>query len=108
MFCDTAHNTYHCSCCIPQDFLLKLLKDLIDKQTWTDEGSVSERMLRSQLLLLACVRNYQPCVQRAERYFREWKSSNGNMRSVPTEHAVQPTNVKGVLYLILPVPHHRH
>ncbi|NP_001413510.1 endoplasmic reticulum aminopeptidase 1 isoform 2 precursor [Mus musculus] len=67
-----------------KDFLLKLLKDLIDKQTWTDEGSVSERMLRSQLLLLACVRNYQPCVQRAERYFREWKSSNGNM-SIPID-----------------------
>ncbi|XP_036063302.1 endoplasmic reticulum aminopeptidase 1 isoform X3 [Onychomys torridus] len=60
-------------------FLLRLLKDLIDKQTWTDEGSVSERMLRSQLLLLACVRKYQPCVQRAEGYFREWKASNGNM-----------------------------
>lgn len=67
-----------------KDFLLRLLKDLIDKQTWTDEGSVSERMLRSQLLLLACVRRYQPCVQRAERYFREWKSSHGNM-SLPID-----------------------
>ncbi|XP_028641822.1 endoplasmic reticulum aminopeptidase 1 [Grammomys surdaster] len=67
-----------------KDFLLRLLKDLIDKQTWTDEGSISERMLRSQLLLLACVRGYQPCVQRAERYFREWKSSNGNM-SLPID-----------------------
>ncbi|OWK12367.1 ERAP1 [Cervus elaphus hippelaphus] len=51
-------------------FLIRLLRDLIDKQTWTDEGSVSERMLRSQLLLLACVRKYQPCVQKAEGYFR--------------------------------------
>lgn len=65
-------------------FLLRLLKDLIDKQTWTDEGSVSERMLRSQLLLLACVRKYKPCVQRAEGYFREWKASNGNM-SLPID-----------------------
>ncbi|XP_040584863.1 endoplasmic reticulum aminopeptidase 1 isoform X2 [Mesocricetus auratus] len=61
-------------------FLLRLLKDLIDKQTWADEGSVSQRMLRSQLLLFACVRKYQPCVQRAEGYFREWKASNGTMR----------------------------
>uniref|UniRef100_A0ABK0L951 Aminopeptidase n=1 Tax=Rattus norvegicus TaxID=10116 RepID=A0ABK0L951_RAT len=67
-----------------KDFLLRLLKDLINKQTWTDEGSVSERMLRSQLLLLACVHRYQLCVQRAERYFREWKASNGNM-SLPID-----------------------
>ncbi|MEJ1275496.1 hypothetical protein NN561_006393 [Cricetulus griseus] len=65
-------------------FLLRLLKDLIDKQIWTDEGSVSQRMLRSQLLLLACVRKYQPCVQRAEGYFREWKASNGTM-SLPVD-----------------------
>ncbi|KAF6124143.1 endoplasmic reticulum aminopeptidase 1 [Phyllostomus discolor] len=61
-------------------FLIRLLRDLIDKQTWTDEGSVSERMLRSQLLLLACVRKYQPCVQKAEGYFRQWKEANGNLR----------------------------
>ncbi|XP_036266485.1 endoplasmic reticulum aminopeptidase 1 isoform X4 [Pipistrellus kuhlii] len=61
-------------------FLIRLLRGLIDKQTWTDEGSVSERMLRSQLLLLACVRKYQPCVQRAEGYFRAWKESDGDLR----------------------------
>lgn len=65
-------------------FLIGLLKGLIDKQTWTDEGSVSERMLRSQLLLLACVRKYQPCVQRAEGYFRAWKESDGDLR-LPTD-----------------------
>ncbi|XP_037009732.2 endoplasmic reticulum aminopeptidase 1 [Artibeus jamaicensis] len=61
-------------------FLIRLLRDLIDKQTWTDEGSVSERMLRSQLLLLACVRKYQPCVQKAEGYFGQWKEANGKLR----------------------------
>ena len=66
----------------PQAFLIRLLRDLIDKQTWTDEGSVSERMLRSQLLLLACVRKYQPCVQKAEGYFRQWQEADGNLRSV--------------------------
>lgn len=65
-------------------FLIRLLRGLIDKQTWTDEGSVSERMLRSQLLLLACVRKYQPCVHRAEDYFRKWKESNGNL-SLPVD-----------------------
>nr|XP_035961212.1 endoplasmic reticulum aminopeptidase 1 isoform X3 [Halichoerus grypus] len=65
-------------------FLLRLLRDLIDSQTWTDEGSVSQSMLRSQLLLLACVRKYQPCVQRAEAYFREWKEADGNL-SLPSD-----------------------
>ncbi|KAG3266325.1 endoplasmic reticulum aminopeptidase 1 [Ictidomys tridecemlineatus] len=65
-------------------FLIRLLRDLIDKQIWADEGSVSERMLRSQLLLLACVRKYQPCVQKAEGYFREWRESNGN-KSLPND-----------------------
>ncbi|XP_014652500.1 PREDICTED: endoplasmic reticulum aminopeptidase 1 isoform X1 [Ceratotherium simum simum] len=67
-----------------KSFLIRLLRDLIDKQTWTDEGSVSERMLRSRLLLLACVRKYQPCVRRAEGYFREWKEANGNL-SLPND-----------------------
>ncbi|XP_074061600.1 endoplasmic reticulum aminopeptidase 1-like [Macrotis lagotis] len=65
-------------------FLIRLLRDLIDKQTWTDDGSVSQRMLRSQLLLLACMRQYQPCVQKAEDYFKKWKESNGNF-SLPND-----------------------
>ncbi|CAI9170888.1 unnamed protein product [Rangifer tarandus platyrhynchus] len=65
-------------------FLVRLLRDLIDKQTWTDEGSVSERVLRSQLLLLACVRKYQPCVQKAEGYFRQWQEADGNL-SLPDD-----------------------
>ncbi|XP_036624075.1 endoplasmic reticulum aminopeptidase 1 [Trichosurus vulpecula] len=65
-------------------FLIRLLKDLIDKQTWTDDGSVSQRMLRSQLLMLACVHQYQPCVQKAEDLFKKWKESNGNF-SLPSD-----------------------
>ncbi|KAM9694255.1 endoplasmic reticulum aminopeptidase 1 [Trichechus inunguis] len=84
-------------------FLIRLLRDLIDKQTWTDEGSVSERMLRSRLLLFACVRKYQPCVQRAEGYFREWKESNGNL-SLPNDvtlavFAVGAQNTEGWEFL---------
>ncbi|XP_027694278.1 LOW QUALITY PROTEIN: endoplasmic reticulum aminopeptidase 1 [Vombatus ursinus] len=65
-------------------FLIRLLRDLIDKQTWTDDGSVSQRMLRSQLLMLACIRQYQPCVQKAEDYFKKWKESSGNF-SLPSD-----------------------
>ncbi|XP_040842008.1 endoplasmic reticulum aminopeptidase 1 isoform X2 [Ochotona curzoniae] len=65
-------------------FLIRLLQDLIDRQTWTDTGSVTERMLRSQLLLLACMRKYQPCVQKAEGYFHRWKDSNGTL-SLPVD-----------------------
>ncbi|XP_029798495.1 endoplasmic reticulum aminopeptidase 1 isoform X2 [Suricata suricatta] len=65
-------------------FLTRLLRDLIDNQTWTDEGSVSQRMLRSRLLLLACVCKYPPCVRRAEAYFRQWKEAGGNF-SLPTD-----------------------
>lgn len=40
-------------------------------------------MLRSQLLLLACVRKYEPCVRKAEGHFRRWRDSNGTLRSAP-------------------------
>ena len=83
----------------PQAFLIRLLRGLIDKQTWTDEGSVSERMLRSQLLLLACVRKYQPCVQKAEGYFRQWQEAGGNLRSVFLEELV--CSCKGFLFCFL-------
>uniref|UniRef100_A0A803JZ71 Aminopeptidase n=1 Tax=Xenopus tropicalis TaxID=8364 RepID=A0A803JZ71_XENTR len=67
-------------------YILNLLRKLIDAQSWTDEGSVSERMLRSSLLLFACVRQYQPCVQRAEQYFKRWQESNGTI-SLPRDVA---------------------
>ncbi|XP_068941248.1 endoplasmic reticulum aminopeptidase 1 isoform X2 [Petaurus breviceps papuanus] len=65
-------------------FLIRLFRGLIDKQTWTDDGSVSQRMLRSQLLMLACVHQYPPCVQKAEDFFKKWKESNGNF-SLPND-----------------------
>lgn len=64
-----------------QGYIVQLFRELIDRQTWSDEGSVSQRMLRSYLLMFACVRGYQPCVDKAERLFQEWKESNGNLRS---------------------------
>ncbi|MEE6458833.1 hypothetical protein FKM82_000444 [Ascaphus truei] len=60
-------------------YILNLFRNLIDAQSWTDDGTVSERMLRSSLLVFACVRKYQPCVEKAEQYFSRWQESNGTM-----------------------------
>lgn len=65
-------------------YIVQLFRELIDRQTWSDEGSVSQRMLRSYLLMFACVRGYQPCVDKAERLFQEWKESDGNL-SLPSD-----------------------
>ncbi|XP_061623390.1 LOW QUALITY PROTEIN: endoplasmic reticulum aminopeptidase 1-like [Phyllopteryx taeniolatus] len=65
-------------------YMLHLFKDLIDSQRWDDSGSSSERMLRSYLLLFACVRNYTPCVTKASQLFNMWKDSDGKM-SLPVE-----------------------
>lgn len=65
-------------------YILNLLRGLIDIQSWTDEGTVSERMLRSSLLLFACFRKYQPCVEKAKDYFTKWRESNGTM-SLPRD-----------------------
>ncbi|XP_067885851.1 endoplasmic reticulum aminopeptidase 1-like isoform X2 [Heterodontus francisci] len=67
-------------------YIVDLFKNLIDQQSWSDDGSVSERLLRSSLLVFACVRKYQPCVDKAEEYFRKWKDSNGTL-SLPTDVA---------------------
>ncbi|KAK3521833.1 hypothetical protein QTP70_018566 [Hemibagrus guttatus] len=61
-------------------YLVNLFQGLIDTQTWSDEGSVSERILRNYLLLFACVRRYTPCVSTARDLFLKWKESGGNMR----------------------------
>ncbi|XP_037634146.1 endoplasmic reticulum aminopeptidase 1-like isoform X1 [Sebastes umbrosus] len=65
-----------------KDYVLDLFRGLIDRQEWSDSGSVSERMLRSKLLLFGCDRNYAPCVTKATELFNKWKDSDGTMRSV--------------------------
>ena len=60
---------------------MELFRGLIDRQVWNDSGSVSERVLKSYLLLFACFRNYAPCLTKATQLFNEWKESDGNMRS---------------------------
>ncbi|KAM7415828.1 hypothetical protein PAMA_018063 [Pampus argenteus] len=65
-------------------YIVDLFRVLIDRQEWADSGSVSERMLRSYLLLFACVRNYAPCVTKATQLFNRWRDSDGNM-SLPVD-----------------------
>lgn len=60
-------------------YIVELFQELIDRQEWTDSGSVSQRVLRSYLLLFACVRNYAPCVEKAMQLFNKWKESDGKM-----------------------------
>lgn len=75
-----------------KEYIVNLFKDLIDKQLWSDDGSVSERMLRQSLLLFACMRRYQPCVDKAEEYFLKWQKSNGTLRL--------PADVKTAVYAV--------
>lgn len=70
--------------------LVKLFQPLIDRQSWSDDGSVSERMLRNYLLLFACVRRYPSCVSTATQLFHKWKESDGKMWL--------PTDVSLVVY----------
>uniref|UniRef100_A0A1A8GD29 Aminopeptidase n=1 Tax=Nothobranchius korthausae TaxID=1143690 RepID=A0A1A8GD29_9TELE len=65
-------------------YIVDLFRDLIDRQQWSDSGSVSERVLRSYLLLFACFRNYQPCVRKAVQLFNQWKESDGSV-SLPVD-----------------------
>uniref|UniRef100_A0A671MLC8 Aminopeptidase n=1 Tax=Sinocyclocheilus anshuiensis TaxID=1608454 RepID=A0A671MLC8_9TELE len=67
-----------------------IFKTLIDRQSWSDDGSVSERMLRNYLLLFACVRRYPPCISTATQLFQQWKESDGKMQL--------PTDVSLVVY----------
>ncbi|CAB1425158.1 unnamed protein product [Pleuronectes platessa] len=67
-----------------KSYIVELFRGLIDRQVWTDSGSVSERVLKSYLLLFACFRNYAPCLTKATQLFNEWKESDGNM-SLPVD-----------------------
>ncbi|XP_023814110.1 endoplasmic reticulum aminopeptidase 1-like [Oryzias latipes] len=67
-----------------KSFIVDLFRGLIDQQEWNDSGSVSQRVLRSYLLLFACVRNYSPCVTKATRLFNQWRDSDGTM-SLPVD-----------------------
>uniref|UniRef100_A0A4W3KAX3 Aminopeptidase n=1 Tax=Callorhinchus milii TaxID=7868 RepID=A0A4W3KAX3_CALMI len=65
-------------------YILEFFKHLIDKQSWSDDGSLSERLLRTNLLEMACDLQYPPCLQKALDLFNKWKNSNGTI-SLPTD-----------------------
>ncbi|KAK7164435.1 hypothetical protein R3I94_002978 [Phoxinus phoxinus] len=65
-------------------YILQLFRKLIDRQSWTDDGSVSQRLMRSYLLLFGCVRGHPPCVRTATQLFNKWRASDGNM-SLPND-----------------------
>ncbi|XP_034094361.1 endoplasmic reticulum aminopeptidase 1b [Gymnodraco acuticeps] len=67
-----------------KDYIVDLFRGLIGRQEWTDSGSVSQRVLRSYLLLFGCFRNYAPCVSKATELFTKWKESDGTM-SLPVD-----------------------
>ncbi|KAM6037102.1 endoplasmic reticulum aminopeptidase 1 isoform 1-T2 [Theristicus caerulescens] len=75
-----------------KEYIVHLFRELIDEQSWSDEGSVSERLLRHSLLLFACVHRYQPCVDKAKAYFTEWQKSNGTLSL--------PADVKTAVYTV--------
>ncbi|TNM89443.1 hypothetical protein fugu_003677 [Takifugu bimaculatus] len=69
-----------------QLYILRFFRAVIDQQTWTDLGSVSERRLRSEVLSLACHLNDPVCVQRAHQTFNDWLLSNYTL-NLPTDVA---------------------
>lgn len=65
-------------------YLLQYFKPVIDTQSWSDEGSFWDRLLRSTLLKLACDLNHAPCIQKATELFSQWVESSGKL-SIPTD-----------------------
>nr|XP_004544542.1 endoplasmic reticulum aminopeptidase 2 [Maylandia zebra] len=67
-------------------YILRFFRAIIDQQTWSDSGTVSERRLRTEVLSLACHLDDPPCVKRARQYFSDWLQSNGTL-NLPTDVA---------------------
>ncbi|XP_023443842.1 endoplasmic reticulum aminopeptidase 2 [Dasypus novemcinctus] len=65
-------------------YLLQYFKPVIDKQSWSDVGSVWDRMLRAALLKLACDLNHAPCIRKAAELFSLWMESSGKL-NIPTD-----------------------
>ncbi|XP_019956414.2 endoplasmic reticulum aminopeptidase 2 [Paralichthys olivaceus] len=67
-------------------YILRFFRAIIDQQTWSDSGSMSERRLRSEVLSLACHLEDPRCLQRARQSFTDWLKSNGTL-NLPTDVA---------------------
>ncbi|XP_062487717.1 leucyl-cystinyl aminopeptidase isoform X3 [Pezoporus occidentalis] len=62
----------------------RLLGDKIDQQSWTDDGALSQRELRSMLLAFACTHDIRNCRTTATEMFEKWVNSNGTI-SLPSD-----------------------
>ncbi|XP_058844823.1 endoplasmic reticulum aminopeptidase 2-like [Acipenser ruthenus] len=87
-----------------KNYILQYFKAVIDKQTWSDEGSVSDRRLRSEVLGLACDLGYPPCVKKAHQLFTDWVESNSTL-SLPTDvietvYSIGAQSAEGWAYLL--------
>ncbi|XP_067294258.1 endoplasmic reticulum aminopeptidase 2 [Pseudorasbora parva] len=65
-------------------YILQYFRDVIDKQSWSDDGTVSDRRLREEILSLACDFGYPPCLEKAKQLYDSWVESNGTI-SLPTD-----------------------
>uniref|UniRef100_A0A452TKR8 Aminopeptidase n=1 Tax=Ursus maritimus TaxID=29073 RepID=A0A452TKR8_URSMA len=63
-------------------YILRYFKPVIDTQSWSDKGSVQDRMLRSTILKLACYLNHPPCIQKATELFSQWMESSGKLKLI--------------------------
>ncbi|XP_019722472.1 endoplasmic reticulum aminopeptidase 2 [Hippocampus comes] len=79
-------------------YILQFFRDVIDQQTWSDEGSVSTRRLRSNVLSLACHLNDPSCLDEAHSRFKDWLQSNGALKL--------PTDVAQTVYAVGAQDHH--
>lgn len=64
-----------------QKYILDFFRGVINRQTWEDSGSMSERRLRSEVLSLACDLGHAPCLRQANQSFSDWLHSKGTLRS---------------------------
>nr|XP_012420004.1 PREDICTED: endoplasmic reticulum aminopeptidase 2 isoform X2 [Odobenus rosmarus divergens] len=65
-------------------YILRYFKPVIDTQSWSNKGSVWDRMLRSTILKLACYLNHAPCIQKATELFSQWMESSGKL-NIPSD-----------------------
>ncbi|RXN37663.1 endoplasmic reticulum aminopeptidase 2 [Labeo rohita] len=65
-------------------YILQYFRDVIDKQSWSDDGTVSDRRLREEVLSLACDFDYPPCLGKAKQLYNSWVESSGAI-SLPTD-----------------------
>ncbi|XP_027624632.1 endoplasmic reticulum aminopeptidase 2 isoform X2 [Tupaia chinensis] len=84
-------------------YILRYFKPVIDTQSWHDEGSVWDRMLRSAVLILACDLQHAPCIQKAAELFSQWMESSGKSKLIELAmegKVIKTQNLGGLLMAI--------